>query len=68
VTVAAWNRDVSVGEHKVGVFMTSQRECRWLVAFEIVAAVASVEIRRSRELAIMLVAVAVSAALKLDFE
>lgn len=68
VTIAARNREVSVGERKVSFFMSSQRERRWLVGFEIVAAVASVEIRRSRELPGMLVAVAVGAVLEFHFE
>ena len=68
VAVAARNRDVSVGEHEMGFFMTGEREGRRLVAFEVVAAVASIEIRRSRELPGMLVAVAVGTALELDFE
>jgi len=68
VTVAARNRDVSIGEHKVGFLVTSQRERRGLVGFQIVAALASIEIRRSRELPSMLIAVAVGAVLEFDLE
>ena len=68
VTIAARNRDVSVGEREVGFFVTSQRERRGLVGFQIVAALASIEIRRSRELPSMLIAVAVGAVLEFDLE
>ena len=68
MAVSARNREVSVGEHKVGFFMTGQGERRRLVAVKIVATLAGVEIRRSRELPGMLIAVAVGAAFEFDFE
>lgn len=68
VTVTARNRDVPASQNEMRLFVASQRERRGLVPFKIVALVASVEIRRCCELSGMLVAVAVGAALELDFE
>lgn len=68
MAVTARNRDVPVSQNEVCLSVASQRERRWLVALEIVAAVASVEIGCSRELSGMLVAMTVGAALELDFE
>lgn len=68
VAITAWNCDVPTGKNKVCLFVSSQSEGRWLVAFKIMAAVASIEIGRSCELTAVLVAVAVGAALEFDFE
>jgi len=68
VAVTARNRDVPASQDEVCLFVASQCEGRGLVAFKIVALVASIEIRCRRELPGMLIAVAVGAALELDFE
>lgn len=48
--------------------MSHQREGRWLVTIEIVATIAAIYIWRARELPSVLIAVAIGAALKFDFE
>ena len=48
--------------------MLGQRKRGRLVTFEVVAAIASVEVRRSRKLPSVLVCVAFGAAIKLDLE
>jgi len=68
VAVTAWDRDVPSSQDEMRLFVASQGEGRGLVTFKIVALVASVEIRCRRELPGMLIAVAVGAALELDFE
>lgn len=68
VAIAARNRNVPACQKEVGLLVASQRKRRWFISFKIVAAVASIEIGRSCELTAVLVAVAVSAALEIDFE
>ena len=68
VAVAARHRHVASSQREPGFFVTRQGERRWLVAFEVVAAVAGIAVRCSRELSGMLIAVAVDAELELDFE
>jgi len=68
VAVGAWNRDVPARQNEVRLFVASQCERRWLIAFKVVAPVARIEIGRSRELAAVLVAVAIGATLESDFE
>jgi len=68
MAVAARNRDVSTGKRKMSRLMFSQGKCGWLVPFQVVATVASVEIRRGGELSGMAIGVAVCASLELDLE
>src|ERR1700676_2458583 len=59
---------MSSSENEVRLFVAQQREGRRLVAFKTVAAVASVEVRRSGELPGVTVSVTVRATLKFDLE
>ena len=68
MAIGAGNRNVPTGERKMGFLMASQSECGRLVCFEVVASIASVEIRRCRKLAGVPVAVAIRATLELDLE
>ncbi len=68
MTFRAGRRHVATGQREAGVFVLGQGKRRWLVTFEIVAAVAGVEVRSRRKLPGMLIGVAVNAAIKFDFE
>ncbi len=68
MAVTARNRDVPASQNEVRLSVASQCEGRGLVAFKIVALVASIEIRRCRELPGMLIIVAVGAVLELNFK
>ena len=59
---------MAAGQKKLRLFVAGQRERGRLVSLQGVATFATIEIRCSGELAIMLVPVAVGAMLKLDLE
>ncbi len=68
VAVGAGHRDVPSGKDEMRLLVPRQRECRRLVGFQIVTAVAGVEIRRCRKLRRMFVSVAIGATLELYLE
>lgn len=68
VAVETRNRDVPSSQYEVRLFVFGERKCGWRVSLKIVAAVASVEVRRGGELPGVTVAVAIGTALKLDLE
>ena len=68
VAVGTRYRHVPAGKHEMRFLVLGQSEGGGLVRFQIVAAVASVEIRRYRELIGVAIAMTISAALELHFE
>lgn len=68
VAVTARNRYVSARKREMRFFVPGQRKRGRLVALEIVAAIAGVEIGGGRELRSVFITVAVGATLELDLE
>lgn len=68
VAFGAWHGHVTARQHKMGFLVFGQCERGGLVSFEVVAAVASIEVRGRSELAGVTIAVAISATLKLYLE
>ncbi len=68
VALRARHRHMAAREKEMGFFMFGQGEGGGLVAFQVVAATAGVEIRSSGELIRVPVAMAIGAALELDLE
>ncbi len=68
VAVGTWNRDVPAGQSKMGFLMFGEAEGRRLVPFQIMAALASIEVRSGCKLVRVPVAMAVGATLEFDFE
>ena len=68
MTFGARGRQMTAGQSKPSLLVLGQRKRGRLVAFETVAAVAGVEVRRRCKLSCVLVRVALDAAVKFDFE
>lgn len=68
MALGARDRDVSSSQDEARLLMLGQGKCGRLVAFEIVTAIAGVEIRRRGKLSGMAVAVTIGAAVELQFE
>src|SRR5258705_6857368 len=66
VTLAARSRNVSAGQVKLRLLVLRQGEGRWPVSLQIVALVAAVFVRLTRELVVVLIFVAVRTALEFD--
>jgi len=68
MTFGTRNCDVSTSQDEVGFLVLRQRKGRRLVALHIMAAIAGIEVRGSRELARVPVSMAIGAAIKLHSE
>ena len=68
VAIGARHGKVATSEHEASLLMFGRTECRWLIALQVVAAIAGVEVWRRCELASMFVGVTVCAAFELDLE
>jgi len=66
VALRARRRNVPARQFELGVLVLGQRECRWAVSLQIVALIAAVFVRRTGELGIVLVFVAVHTTLEVD--
>jgi hypothetical protein len=68
VTVAARHGHVASGKKEARFLVAREREGRRFVAFKVVAAVASIEVRRRGKLPGVTIAMTIGAPLKFDFE
>jgi|SRR5579863_1815821 len=68
VAVGAWDGDVTASQNEPGLFVPGDAEGRRLVALEVVAAIAGIEIWSSGKLSAVPVGVAVGARRKFDLE
>ena len=68
MAVSTGNGDVPSREYEMSFLVLGQRKGGRLVAIHGMAAIASIEIRRGGKLSSVPVAVAICAAIKLDFE
>ena len=68
MAISAGNGNVAAGKHEARLLVACQRKRGRPVALQIVALFASIKVRRSRKLAVVLIAVAIRTLLELDLE
>lgn len=68
VAFGAWNRQVAAGQHKTRFLVLGKRERGRLVRFDVVAAIAGIEVRSGGKLSRVPIGMAIRTALELDLE